>query len=455
MARRDDAEFAAFAAGSRTALRRTAYLLCGDWDRASDLVQEALVRVYVAWPRLERKGGLGAYARRAVVSAAIDAGRRRSSTERPTEHDDTVASPEDVATAVADRQALMAALARLPQRQRACVVLRYFEDLAVGEVARVLGCAEGTVKSQTARGLDSLRAMFEDDGGLAPRRRDDGEGTAVVKQLVDLMREATEQPPAETWSVPELVGAGRRRVRRRRVAVTGGAALAAVVVGAAVVVPTTLLGGGGGTATPAAEPPGGQVLQLADAVPLAQAGPVDLGTLTNAEDRLGEGSLATSRLTPDGLLLAQTTVPLNGVWPHWALVDPVHPDDEALPVRTDAQPPVTPLTLGRDRLVFLGGDQQARMTVWTYDRTTHQWLAPVRVDGVQHRAELRHRAPDGRGRRPAVVRGQRRRGRHRQPGPALVGAAVGPHGAARRGPGGGLRGRRRHADLRASRRPGG
>jgi RNA polymerase sigma-70 factor (sigma-E family) len=156
-----EAAFTDFASASRVRLRSTAYLLCGDWSRASDFVQEGLIRVYVAWPRLERRGGELAYARKAVVSAFLDAARKRSSAERPeAEHQDR-ASGEDVARAVADRAALMAALAGLPQRQRACVVLRYFEELDVRETAAVLRCSEGTVKSQTSRGLAALRAMFE------------------------------------------------------------------------------------------------------------------------------------------------------------------------------------------------------------------------------------------------------------------------------------------------------
>ena len=77
---RDEAAFVEFAQGSRARLRRTAYLMCGDWDQASDHVQEGLIRVYVAWPRLQRAGREYAYARKAVVSAFLDHRRRRSST---------------------------------------------------------------------------------------------------------------------------------------------------------------------------------------------------------------------------------------------------------------------------------------------------------------------------------------------------------------------------------------
>jgi RNA polymerase sigma-70 factor (sigma-E family) len=157
-----DAAFTEFAVASRARLRNTAYLLCGDWSRASDYVQEGLIRVYVAWPRLVRRGGELAYARKAVVSAFLDASRKRSSTERPEAEHRERSSGEDVATAVADRAALMAALARLPERQRACVVLRYFEELDVRETAAAMRCSEGTVKSQTSRALTALKGMFED-----------------------------------------------------------------------------------------------------------------------------------------------------------------------------------------------------------------------------------------------------------------------------------------------------
>ena len=157
----DEKAFVEFAQAVRSRLRRTAYLLCGDWDQASDHVQEGLIRVYVAWPRLTRAGGEYAYARKAVVSAFIDHARRRSSTEVTGHHEPDVPSGQDVAESVTARAALMSALADLPSRQRACVVLRYFEDLSVVDTATVLGCSEGTVKSQTSRALVSLRSMFD------------------------------------------------------------------------------------------------------------------------------------------------------------------------------------------------------------------------------------------------------------------------------------------------------
>jgi RNA polymerase sigma-70 factor (sigma-E family) len=158
--RRSDDEYVEFAAAAQPRLRRTAYLMCGDWHRASDLAQEALIRVYVAWPRLEGHGGLHTYARKALVSVAIDQGRRRSSTELPVaEHHDH--AEEDFSAALDARSALVEALRVLAPRQRACVVLRYFEDLPVREVAQLLGCTEGTVKSQTSRALETLRRSLD------------------------------------------------------------------------------------------------------------------------------------------------------------------------------------------------------------------------------------------------------------------------------------------------------
>src|SRR5262245_4453654 len=147
MARRDAGEFTSFVLSSQPGLRRTAYLMCGDWQLASDHVQDALIRVYRHWPRLRGEGEARAYARKAVVSVVIDAKRRRSSTEVPVDEIRDAGGP-DAADRTADRELLTRCLAQVPARQRACLVLRYYDDLSVSEVAGLLGISEGTVKSQ-------------------------------------------------------------------------------------------------------------------------------------------------------------------------------------------------------------------------------------------------------------------------------------------------------------------
>lgn len=165
MARRDDEAFTAFAAASGGRLRRTAYLLCGDWQLAADIVQEALIKVYVAWPRLEKGGGLATYARKTVVSVATDMHRKKSSTELPSEISPHLASSTDIERSIADRDAVVTALAALPTRQRACVVLRYYEELSVSETAAALSCSEGNVKSQTSRALATLQKTIRLQSG--------------------------------------------------------------------------------------------------------------------------------------------------------------------------------------------------------------------------------------------------------------------------------------------------
>ena len=159
MARRDPEEFTSFVLSSQPGLRRTAYLMCGDWQLASDFVQEALIRVYRHWPRLRGEAGARSYARKAVVSVVIDAKRRRSSTEVPVDRIRETPGPDD-ADRSADRELLTRCLAQVPARQRACLVLRYYDDL-LGERGRHRPrLSEGTVKSQTARGLETLQAAF-------------------------------------------------------------------------------------------------------------------------------------------------------------------------------------------------------------------------------------------------------------------------------------------------------
>jgi RNA polymerase sigma-70 factor (sigma-E family) len=149
-----DVEFTDFLDGYAASLRRTAFLMCGDWHRAEDLVQVTLLKVHKSWTRLS--GTPLAYARQILTNTVIDESRRFWRRERPTyPMPDTEVSAPDTDSSVDLRRALAA----LPSRQRAAVVLRYWEDLPITDVARILGCAEGTVKSQCAKGLAALRAM--------------------------------------------------------------------------------------------------------------------------------------------------------------------------------------------------------------------------------------------------------------------------------------------------------
>jgi RNA polymerase sigma-70 factor (sigma-E family) len=151
--------FRAFALSRRPALRRTAFLLCGDWHQADDLVQTALVKLYVAWPRVRAGGSPDAYVQRILVRCYLDERRRPWRRESPAEimdHAGTAARPEE------DLLDLRSALARLPRRQRATLLLRYWLDMSVAQTADALGCSEGTVKSQTARALTTLRELLAD-----------------------------------------------------------------------------------------------------------------------------------------------------------------------------------------------------------------------------------------------------------------------------------------------------
>jgi RNA polymerase sigma-70 factor (sigma-E family) len=153
-----DREFSAFVSAQRAVLvRLAALLLTGDRATAEDVVQTALTRLYLTWPKV-RPDTLNAYARRSVVNAVIDDRRKlfrrreRSQAELP---DVTTVESRDV-----DQTAVMALLSTLPARMRAAVVLRYIEGLNAAETADALGCSEGTVRSQSARGLERLRAVF-------------------------------------------------------------------------------------------------------------------------------------------------------------------------------------------------------------------------------------------------------------------------------------------------------
>ena len=156
---RHDDEFETFVRRRRGHLVGTATALtAGDAFLAEDLVQGTLVRLYLAWGRA-RSGNVDAYARRVLVNAFIDH-RRRPFVRRERAVETIPDSAATVASPQADTQ-LLTALAGLPPRQRAAVVLRHVEDLSVEDVATALGCSTGTVKSQTARGIAKLRDALE------------------------------------------------------------------------------------------------------------------------------------------------------------------------------------------------------------------------------------------------------------------------------------------------------
>jgi RNA polymerase sigma-70 factor (sigma-E family) len=157
----DEDRFREFARAQAGLLRRSAYLLCGDWHLAEDLVQQTLMKMYDAWPRIARRHQPVSYARKTLLRCWLDERRRpwrrsehHGDVPEPLDHDADPARQHQVA---ATRDELLDALAVVPPRQRAVLVLRFFESLSVEETATALGCSVGTVKSQTARGLTALR----------------------------------------------------------------------------------------------------------------------------------------------------------------------------------------------------------------------------------------------------------------------------------------------------------
>lgn len=149
--------FREFVAARSPSLMRAAWLLTGNETAAEDLVQSALVRLWSRWTKLDRIGGVDAYVRRVLVTTYINGRRRRWRGEVPSDvlPDGPVAV--DAYAAVDLRLSVRQALAELPPRQRAVVVLRFYEDLTEAQAAEALGCSVGTVKSQTAKAMARLR----------------------------------------------------------------------------------------------------------------------------------------------------------------------------------------------------------------------------------------------------------------------------------------------------------
>jgi RNA polymerase sigma-70 factor (sigma-E family) len=156
-----EAEFEEYFRARRDTVRRTAYLMCGDWHRADDHAQSAFVALHRHWRRVRDKGALDAWMRRTLVRTVVDESRRPWRRERST--DEVVAidrAVDDPGADVATRHVLVDGLRAVPPRQRAVLVLRYFDGLDVAGTAAALGCSEGTVKSQTSHGLAALRTAL-------------------------------------------------------------------------------------------------------------------------------------------------------------------------------------------------------------------------------------------------------------------------------------------------------
>jgi RNA polymerase sigma-70 factor (sigma-E family) len=158
---RDD-EFTAFVATAAPRLRRIAYLMCRDWHLAQDLTQITFAKMYASWGRIWRNANLDAYSRRVLLNAVFDQKKRRSDSEVVLA--DLPDPPAGGAAGATELHvALMGALATLPVRDQAIVVLRHWEDQSVDTVAEILGVSVSVVKMQSARALIRLRAILGED----------------------------------------------------------------------------------------------------------------------------------------------------------------------------------------------------------------------------------------------------------------------------------------------------
>lgn len=160
---RDDEAFRAFASRAAPGLQRAAYLLCGDWHIAEDLVQNTLTNAYVHWRRVINADNADAYVHGMLVNAARSRWRRRTNRQFATDRPGTEAATDDHAMAVVRRDALLIALLELPLGQRATVVLRHLLGFSEAETAAALGVSVGTVKSQTSRALAALRGHLTEE----------------------------------------------------------------------------------------------------------------------------------------------------------------------------------------------------------------------------------------------------------------------------------------------------
>ena len=158
---RSDEEYREFVASRAASLHRTAYLLCGDWHLADDLVQETFVHAFRHWRRVQQADNQNAYVKRILINEFNRHWRRYGGLPVPADTDHPEVAVPDISDEVANRADLLRALLTLPARQRATVVLRYLEGMSERETAAVMRCSEGTVKSQTARALNALEGCLK------------------------------------------------------------------------------------------------------------------------------------------------------------------------------------------------------------------------------------------------------------------------------------------------------
>ncbi len=159
-----DADFSAWMAARQPSLHRTAYLLAGDHHTADDLVAATLAKVYLAWERVERRESVDGYARRVLVNEHNSLWRRPWKKREVTR--DTIPERAGVSDQYDEGQgaALWNLVQELPRKQRAVIVLRYYEELSEAEIADALGISTGTVKSQASRAMATLRTLAADSG---------------------------------------------------------------------------------------------------------------------------------------------------------------------------------------------------------------------------------------------------------------------------------------------------
>jgi RNA polymerase sigma-70 factor (sigma-E family) len=155
-----DVAYTEFVQGQWAALYRTAFLLTGDHQRAEDVVQTALMKLYLAWPRVVSMSHPAAYARTVVVNQLTSWWRLRSNSERPTLNPTDQALPA-FDEGLVEARTLWTQVLGLPPRQRAVIVLRYYEDRSEAEIAEILGISVGSVKTHAHHAMATLRGRLD------------------------------------------------------------------------------------------------------------------------------------------------------------------------------------------------------------------------------------------------------------------------------------------------------